>query len=86
MYFEVGAELGGLGLIVLLGLIATAFISSESALRKGFDYRTVVGIQASLIGVVVAVFFLSGQYFFSLWSMIAVACAVGIRAQYGDRL
>jgi O-antigen ligase len=86
MYFEVGAELGVIGLVVLLSLIATAFIATEIALKQGIDRRVAVGVQASLIGVVVAVFFLSGQYFFSLWSIIAIACAIGIRAQYGERV
>jgi putative inorganic carbon (HCO3(-)) transporter len=86
MYLEVGAELGVIGLVVILGLLATAFIAAEVALRHGADRRVVVGVQASLIGFVVAAFFLSEQYFFSVWSMIAIACAIGIRAQYGDRL
>jgi O-antigen ligase len=84
-YLEVGAELGALGFAVFLALLAVAFVSAETALRCGFDRRLAVAVQASLIANAVCIVFLSGQYFFSLWSMIAVGCAVGIRAQRGER-
>lgn len=84
-YLEVGAELGVLGFAVFLALLAAAFVSAETALRCGFDRRLAVAVQASLIANAVCIVFLSGQYFFSLWSMIAVGCAVGIRARCGDR-
>ena len=84
MYLETAAEFGAIGLVILLALIATAFLSAEHALRLGADRQVAIVVQASLIGVVVSGVFLSGQYFFSLWSVIALACAIGIRAQYGD--
>jgi O-antigen ligase len=84
-YLEVGAELGLPGLVVFVGLLATAFLATEIALKRGFDRRIAVAVQASLLANAVAIIFLSGQYFFSLWSMIAVGCAVGIRARCGDR-
>jgi putative inorganic carbon (hco3(-)) transporter len=83
MYIEVGAELGVLGLLVFLAIIATAFVASEFALRGHVERRTVVAVQASLIAVLVASIFLSQEYYMSLWSMVAVACALHVRALRG---
>ncbi|MDV8002532.1 O-antigen ligase family protein [Rhodococcus sp. IEGM 1408] len=79
MYLEVGAELGTLGLLLFVGVIFTALVSTELALRAGADHRTVVAIQASLLAVIVASVFLSQQYYMSLWSMVAAACALHLR-------
>jgi O-antigen ligase len=80
MSLEVGAELGILGLIVFIAMIVTAFVSSENALRQGAERSLVVAIQASLLAIVVASVFLSEQYYFPLWSMVAIACAISLRA------
>jgi putative inorganic carbon (hco3(-)) transporter len=85
MYLEVGAELGVLGLIAFIAIIVTAFVCSENALRRGADRHVVVAVQASLIAIVVASAFLSEQYYFPLWSMVAVACAVGLRSERGKQ-
>jgi len=86
MYLEVGAELGVLGLAVFVGLIVFAFASLETALRQGAERRLVVGVQASLIAIVVASIFLSEQYYIPLWTTVAIAYAIGIRARRGDRI
>lgn len=79
MYLEVGAELGAVGLLLFVAVIFTALVSSELALRAGADRRTVVAVQASLIAIIVASVFLSQQYYMTLWSMVAVACALHLR-------
>lgn len=85
MYLEVAAELGLLGLIVFVAMIVTAFVASENALRRGADRALVVAIQASLLAIAVASAFLSEQYYFPLWSMVAIACAVSLRSPQAAR-
>ncbi len=82
-YLEVAAELGLVGLAALLAVLATAFLGAEYALRRGMDRGVAVGVQASVISAAVAVFFLSGQYFFALWWAVTLGCALGIRARRG---
>lgn len=79
MYLEVAAELGGLGLLLFIAVIVTALVSTELALRGGADRTTVVAVQASLLAVIVASIFLSEQYYISLWSAVAAACALHLR-------
>ncbi|KAA0919370.1 O-antigen ligase [Dietzia sp. ANT_WB102] len=79
MYLEVGAELGAVGLLLFVALIFTALVCSELALRAGADRRTSVAIQASLLAIIVASIFLSEQYYISLWSTVAAACALYLR-------
>lgn len=86
MYLEVGAELGIFGLVLFIAMIVVAFVASENALHGGADRRVVVAIQASLIAIVVASAFLSEQYYFPLWSMVALACAISIRTGRGAPL
>lgn len=80
MYLEVGADLGLPGLALFLALIVLAFVSAERARRAGFDGTTVTAVQASLIAVVVASYFLSEEYYMSLWLVIALSCAIELRA------
>ncbi|PRY38013.1 O-antigen ligase family protein [Umezawaea tangerina] len=84
MYLEVAAELGLPGLLLFAGLIGTAVVAGERALRRGADRHQVVAVQASLLAVVVASTFLSEQYYLPLWLMIAVACAADIRTGSGS--
>jgi putative inorganic carbon (HCO3(-)) transporter len=85
MYLDVAAELGVLGLAVFVGLIMLAFVASESALRQGADRKLVIAVQGSLVAIVTASFTLSEQYYFTLWSTLAIACALAIRARNGER-
>jgi putative inorganic carbon (hco3(-)) transporter len=85
MYLEVAAELGVIGLAVFVGLIVLAFVASESALRQGADRKLVIAVQASLVAIVTASITLSEQYYFTLWSTLAMTCAIAIRARNGER-
>ncbi len=85
MYLEVAAELGVIGLAVFVGLIVLAFVTSESALRQGADRKMVIAVQASLVAIVTASITLSEQYYFTLWSTLAIACAIAIRARNGEQ-
>ncbi|WNV88546.1 O-antigen ligase family protein [Umezawaea sp. Da 62-37] len=83
MYLEVAAELGLPGFLLFAGLIGTAVVAGERALRRGADRYEVVAVQAGLLAVVVASTFLSEQYYLPLWLMIAVACAADLRTGSG---
>ncbi len=80
MYLEVAAELGIIGFALFIALIVGAFVYSERALRLGADRRGVVATQAALLAVVVSSVTLSEEYYLPLWSMIAVAYALHLRA------
>jgi putative inorganic carbon (HCO3(-)) transporter len=84
MYLEVAAELGVPGFLFFVGLIGTAVVASERALRAGADRDQVVAVQASLLATAVASTFLSEQYYLPLWLMIAVACAAELRTGSGS--
>ncbi|MET1074780.1 MAG: O-antigen ligase family protein [Umezawaea sp.] len=84
MYLEVAAELGLPGFLLFAGLIGTAVVASERALRRGADRHQVVAVQAGLLAVVVASTFLSEQYYLPLWLMIAIACAADTRTWSGS--
>jgi putative inorganic carbon (HCO3(-)) transporter len=83
MYLEVAAELGVIGFLLFVGIIATSFVSSERSLRMGMDRSTVGAIQASLLAMLVAAIFLSEQYYLSMWAVIAIACGMQLRAAKG---
>lgn len=83
MYFEVAAELGVVGFLLFAGIIATAFVSCERAVRLGADRWTAASIQSSLLAMLVAACFLSEQYYMSLWALIAIACGYHLRAEKG---
>lgn len=79
MYIEVAAELGVLGFAAFAATIVAGLLASERALRRGADPHVVFGLQAGLVAVLVASTFLSEQYYMSLWSMIAISCALQLR-------
>lgn len=81
MYLEVGADLGVLGLLLFVGIIVLAFVSAERARRHGAPHLSVVATQASLLAIVAMSYFLSEEYYMSLWSMIAVACALDLHSR-----
>ncbi|HEX7309292.1 O-antigen ligase family protein [Lentzea sp.] len=78
LFIEVAAELGLPGFAVLAALVALGFVASERAVRA--NRREAVAVQAALIAVLVASIFLSEQYYLPLWSLVAVAVAIGQRA------
>ncbi|WP_246258305.1 O-antigen ligase family protein [Amycolatopsis anabasis] len=81
MYLEVAAELGLPGFALFVAVIAGALVASERAFRASTDRRPMAAVQASLIAVLVASAFLSEQYYLSLWSMVALACAADLRTR-----
>jgi putative inorganic carbon (hco3(-)) transporter len=81
MYLEVAAELGLVGFAAFVCTIGAALLATERALRAGAEPWVVFGVQASLLAVLVASTFLSEQYYMPLWSMIAVGCALQLRAE-----
>jgi O-antigen ligase len=83
MYLEVAAELGVVGLLLFVGIITVALVSSQRAVRLGADRSTAAAIQASLLAMLVAAAFLSEQYYMSLWAVIAIACGLHLRTRLG---
>jgi O-antigen ligase len=81
LFLEVAAELGLPGFALLIALVAIGFVASERALRSVADRRDVVAVQAALIAVLVASIFLSEQYYLPLWSLVAIAVAIEVRAR-----
>ncbi|MDX8031995.1 O-antigen ligase family protein [Lentzea sp. BCCO 10_0856] len=81
LFLEVAAELGLPGFALLIGLIAVGFVASERASRIVADRREAVAVQAALIAVLVASIFLSEQYYLPLWSLVAIAVAIEVRAR-----
>jgi O-antigen ligase len=80
MYLEVGAELGVVGLAIFGGVIVVALSASESALREPLRHAA-LGVQGSLIMVIVASTFLSEEYYMPLWAGVAVAAALQSRSR-----
>ncbi|MGW6934583.1 O-antigen ligase family protein [Lentzea sp. NPDC054927] len=85
LFLEVAAELGLPGFALLIGLIAIGFVASERAVRIVPDRREAVAVQAALIAVLVASIFLSEQYYLPLWSLVAIAVAIEVRARNSAR-
>ncbi|MFD9700819.1 O-antigen ligase family protein [Lentzea sp. NPDC059081] len=83
LFIEVAAELGLPGFAVLVALVALGFVASERAVRT--NRREAVAVQAALIAVLAASVFLSEQYYLPLWSLVAVAVAIGQRASKESR-
>jgi O-antigen ligase len=82
-YVQVGAELGIPGLVMFIGLIASAFVALRRSSRKaGAARRADAGpeltqaIAASLTGFVVGAFFLSLAYSELLFTLLALAVAL----------
>jgi O-antigen ligase len=82
-YIQVGAELGIPGLMMFVGIIATAFAALRRSSRRGGVARTgnagpelTQAISASLIGFVVGACFLSLAYSEILFTLLALAVAI----------
>jgi putative inorganic carbon (HCO3(-)) transporter len=83
MYLEVAAELGLLGFALFLGMIIAAVVGTEKV--KGESHRGIaVAVQASLVGLLVASFFLSEEYYMALWAALALAGAMEVRWRLGQ--
>jgi O-antigen ligase len=82
-YIQVGAELGIPGLVMFVGMIATAFVALRRSSRRGGVARVsyagpelTQAISAALIGFVVGAIFLSLAYSEILFTLLALAVAV----------
>lgn len=82
-YIQVGAELGIPGLLMFVGMIATAFIALRRSSRRGGVARMshagpelTQAVSAALIGFVVGAIFLSLAYSEILFTLLALAVAL----------
>ena len=87
-YLEVVAEMGIPALVVYLMFLGSTFLSLERtrkrALVKGYSELAslALGMQASLLGVWVAIFFVSGQYTKLFWFISAITmCMPALMAE-----
>ena len=93
-FVQVGAELGVPGLLLLLAVIGSAFVTLhrvakvERALstRSRAPPQLAQAMQASLVGFVVGAFFLSLAYSEMLYSLVALAVALGKVVRIQTRL
>jgi O-antigen ligase len=96
MYLEVGAELGGVGLTLFLGLITLAAVGTEVTIRRSTLPRAwsrppqdddvllaAYATQGSLLAVCVASSFLSEEYYMPLWAVVALGAALELRTRPG---
>lgn len=77
MYLEVAAELGGTGLLLFVGLIISAFVATSRI--RGPDQHVALAVQGSLLAACIASFFLSEEYYMTLWFAVAAPAAMAIR-------
>jgi O-antigen ligase len=83
-YVQAGAELGFPGLLLLLGMIATAFMSLQRAARRALRAspggsevsRLAQSLMAAIVGFAVGAFFLSLAYADMLYMLIALTIAL----------
>jgi len=83
-FLQVGAELGIPGLLLFIGLLATAFISLRRVARRaltasppaGDVSRLAQSLMAALVGWVVGAFFLSLAYTDMLYTLVALVVAL----------
>ncbi len=84
-FIQVGAELGVPGLLLLLAVIGSAFVTLHRdakverapSTRSRAPPQLAQAMQASLVGFVVGAFFLSLAYAEMLYSLVALAVALG---------
>jgi len=76
-YLEIASEMGLPALLVFLTVIATTFHTLRKVRRRALAVgaeplaKWILGIEAGLIGALVAIFFVSGQYQKMFWVMIS---------------
>jgi O-antigen ligase len=81
-FLEIAAEMGVFALLVYLLFLGTIFRSLETTRRRALatDSQALaalaLGMQASLLGVSVAIFFVSGQYTRMLWLIFIMTMAM----------
>ena len=78
-YIQLAAELGVVGILLFLGVLAGAFRSLQRTaaqalrLRNSLLYHSASGIQGGLVGYTVGAFFVSAEFQRLLWFMIFVS-------------
>ena len=77
MYLEVSAELGVVGLVTFLFVLAAGWRSAGRA--TGDDRALAAGIRAALLGMAVAAVFLTEQYYLPVWLIPAMGIALELR-------
>ncbi len=81
-YLEIGAEMGIPALVVYLLFLGTTFRSLETTRKRAlaadsrFLAALALGMQASVLGASVAIFFVSGQYTRMLWFVLIVSMCI----------
>jgi len=77
-YLEIAAEMGLPEFVVFLLLLGSAFVSAGRTRRRALAVRSellaalAVGCQASILGVSVGIFFVSGQYTRLFWFVLCM--------------
>jgi O-antigen ligase len=77
-YLEIAAEMGLPAIVVYLTLLGTAFFSAGKTRKRAMARRSellaalAVGCQASILGVCVGIFFVSGQYTRLFWFILCM--------------
>jgi O-antigen ligase len=81
-YLEIGAEMGIPALIVYLFFLGTTFQSLETTRKRALAAHSqslatlVLGMQASVLGASVAIFFVSGQYTRVFWFVLIMSMCI----------
>jgi O-antigen ligase len=92
-YIEVAAETGIPSLLVFCAILVSALVSLERIRRQATEHNVRVlgeaaaGIQAGLIGCMVAMFFISAETQKFLWLMLSLApCLQSLAADLGENV
>jgi len=81
-YIEVCAELGIPGLMLFVGVLVATYVSLRKVRQCAAESgprlvdRMALGMQASLVGTAIAIFFCPGTYQKSLWLLVATSLAL----------
>ena len=81
-YLEIAAEMGLPAIVVYLLFLGTAFFSAGKTRKRALAHRSellaalAVGCQASILGVGVGIFFVSGQYTRLFWFVLCMTMVI----------
>jgi len=83
-YLEIAAEMGIPAFLVYVSIFVAAFVSAEKtrrrALARGSELiaAMAVGCQASILGMAIGIFFVSGQYTRLLWFILCMTMVMPV--------
>lgn len=80
-WLELSSELGVLGLLAFVTMLAVAFAQAWSVRRRD---PVAAGVCVGLVGAVVAATFVTEQYYLPLWLLCALAVGVAARSRTDD--